>query len=166
MLNYLDTTLHPNSQEPLFIPKPSLPLYSQDPNQVCLFILNPKLTHYSHSQIISLFPNPKSQSTSLFPDQVPRFILRPSLSLYSHAQFPFFIPTPRLSLYSHAQVLLFITRPDRSGTSFQPQEKVLRKFASKISVEKYDGPASLPRHIGTALSEHNKTQATKHVRSR
>ena len=55
---------------------------------------------------------------------------------------------------------------DKSGTSFQPQEKVLRKFASKIKVEKYDGPAALPNHISTALSEHNKATTCKAIKSR
>ena len=55
---------------------------------------------------------------------------------------------------------------DRTSNSFQPQEKVMRKFASKIKVEKYDGPATLPSHISTALSEHSKTQSVKTVKSR
>lgn len=55
---------------------------------------------------------------------------------------------------------------ERTSNSYQPQEKVLRKFASKIRVEKYDGPTTLPNHISTALSEHSKNQAVKHVKSR
>jgi len=55
---------------------------------------------------------------------------------------------------------------ERTSNSFQPQEKVLRKFASKIKVEKYDGPVTLPLHIATSLTEHSKSQAIKDYKSR
>ena len=70
------------------------------------------------------------------------------------------------NLHTLMAYLRCISFRDRTSNSFQPQEKVLRKFASKINVEKYDGPTSLPNHISTALSEHSKTQAVKTVKSR
>lgn len=47
--------------------------------------------------------------------------------------------------------------------SFQPNEKLFKKFTNKINVEKYDGPSHLPQTITNKLTEaHRKQELNSH----
>jgi len=53
-----------------------------------------------------------------------------------------------------------------STVKFQPQDKALRKYSNKISVDKYEGPASLPTSAANILSESSRKGETERVRGK
>lgn len=51
-------------------------------------------------------------------------------------------------------------------STFQPSEKLFKKFTNKINVEKYEGPRDLPHHAINTLLQSNKRAAIDRTRSK
>lgn len=57
-------------------------------------------------------------------------------------------------------------KPSNKTTNYQPTDKLFRRYANKINIERYEGPSTLPGHATNRLIQNDKRMEKERMRTR